>query len=114
MAHKHLDLHAVARLIGEDDTKNARRRIRRAIRARECQIEEKIFLPGNRKCLTTIPLLRRHMPEWFDRRDRDAEILRKTFESLTERVRLLEQKVGALSSRYRSMNKRMMDLEAPG
>lgn len=114
----YLTMKQVAQQLGRCWCIAERKRLMREIRAREHATHAKILIDisncGGRPCWrTTSALLRRHMPEWFERRDRVAEMLVKRHEANDARwrrqgvfnrnhemrLRTLEQAVATLCAR---------------
>jgi isoleucyl-tRNA synthetase len=104
----YLTLEEVAKAIGREWCPAERKRILREIRARERAAHAKILIDistgGTRPCWrTTSPLLRQHMPEWFDRRDRVAELLTKRLETNDAKWRRQEMLNRHLAMRLRTL-----------
>lgn len=108
--HRYITIREIAGLWGIDPTKQECQNIRRRIRAVESERGIKIFL-GKRPLVTTIPLLRKHMPECFDREDLLLRELKRYFESLSRRVKDLERDCKAQASKIRELGIRIRHLE---
>ena len=108
--HKYLTVKDIAQLWGMAGTKQDCQNIRRMIRTIEKDRGIEIF-SGKRPVVTTIPILRKHMPECFDRDDILLRELKRYFESLQRRIILLERQNGAQGSKIREFGTRLTVIE---
>lgn len=106
----YLTMRQVAQALGQPWCAATRKRITRAIRARERETgRELLFNLGQsgacRRWLTTSVVLERAFPEWFPKRDMVAELMEERLRAIVDKQRRQAQKLNALGARLRAIEK---------
>lgn len=110
----YLTLRQLAEYLGYEYSKRVRMQLWRALNKRQNEVGVQLLLrpDGERAYKVTIPLLRDHMPEWFNRRDRAAEKLGKRFDRHDVKMAVLSGKYNALAARLRQLEQWRREIES--
>jgi hypothetical protein len=103
----YLTLRELLKLLGRPTGRVERQRLGRRLRSREAALGVTFLQrlgPGrNSPLVVTLPLLRMHCPELFDRRSEAEELMREEMARLREQIRELRARDMALAARLRKL-----------